>query len=106
MNVEFENPALRDLYENGKSREYKAFSKSKVKVAAYIRVIALMVGAKNIEDIKAMSFLHYEKLKHSYSGYSSVRIKNGEIERLIFKEKDDQITIALITLSTDHYGNK
>ena len=102
MNVEFENPALRDLYENGKSREYKAFSKSKVKVAAYIRVIALMVGAKNIEDIKAMSFLHYEKLKHSYSGYSSVRIKNGEI----FKEKDDKITIALITLSTDHYGNK
>lgn len=106
MIVEFEDSALCDLYELGKSKAYKAFSKNKIKIIAYKQIVDLMMVAENIEEIKLLSYLHYEKLKHNYSGYSSVRIKNGEIERLIFKEENDKITITLIELSTNHYGNK
>ena len=51
-------------------------------------------------------FLRYEKLKENLSGYSFVRIMNGRVERLIFTEHEGGITIKLVELNQDHYGNK
>jgi hypothetical protein len=54
--------------------------------------------------LKEYSFLHYEKLKHI--SLSSVRIINGRVERLLFKETEDGIQISLIEINENHYGNK
>jgi Txe/YoeB family toxin of Txe-Axe toxin-antitoxin module len=65
-----------------------------------------MMAAESVEDLKLASFLHYEKLKYSYSGYSSVRLSNSYVHRLIFEEKEDRITLKLIEIDETHYGNK
>ena len=84
MNVIFTDPALQELYETGKTKSssYKKLCRSRKFVEDYIGVIDLMISADNVEDLKAYSFLHYEKLK--YRPESSVRIDNGRVERLIF----------------------
>lgn len=57
-----------------------------------------------MSKLKDFSFLHYEQLKHV--SLSSVRIINGRVERLLFKETEDGIQISLIEINEDHYGNK
>ena len=41
-----------------------------------------------------------------YSGYSSVRLDNRFVHRLIFEELEDRITLKLIEIDDTHYGNK
>lgn len=106
MHIIFEDEALRELYETGYSRKYKKFSLNPPKVQAYIEIIDLLSNISAAFNIKDFSSLHYEKLKHNYSGFSSVRIMNGAIERLIFREEEDTITISLIEINENHYGNK
>lgn len=65
-----------------------------------------MMSVERTSDLYAFSYLHYEKLKHQYSGKSSVRIANGHIERLIFRELEDGIIVELIEIDESHYGNK
>ncbi|MBO5847902.1 MAG: hypothetical protein J6R17_01665 [Bacteroidales bacterium] len=59
---------------------------------------------EHVSKLKDFSFLHYEQLKHV--SLSSVRIINGRVERLLFKETEDGIQISLIEINEDHYGNK
>ena len=66
-----------------------------------------MMGMDNVEGLKRLSFLHYERLKYQRDEpRSSVRIANGHIERLIFTETDDGIEIELIEIDSTHYGNR
>ena len=58
------------------------------------------------EDLKRMSFLHYEQLKYDYSGSSSVRLLKSYVHRLIFLEHEDGIELELIEIDDTHYGNK
>lgn len=37
---------------------------------------------------------------------SSVRLVNGMVERLLFRETDDGIEVELIEIDSTHYGNK
>ena len=60
----------------------------------------------NASELSCFSFLKYEKLKHSYSGLSSVRIINSRVERLIFEETEDGLKITIIEIDDTHYGNK
>ncbi len=64
----------------------------------------LMRSLEHVSRLKEYSFLHYEQLKHI--SFSSVRIINGRVERLLFKEIDDGIKILLIEINENHYGNK
>ena len=64
----------------------------------------LMRSLEHVSRLKEYSFLHYEQLKHI--SLSSVRIINGRVERLLFKEIDDGIKISLIEINENHYGNK
>lgn len=64
----------------------------------------LMRSLEHISRLKEYRFLHYEQLKHI--SLSSVRIINGRVERLLFKEIDDGIKISLIEINENHYGNK
>ena len=63
-----------------------------------------MRSLEHVSRLKEYSFLHYEQLKHI--SFSSVRIINGRVERLLFKEIDDGIKILLIEINENHYGNK
>ncbi len=63
-----------------------------------------MLAVPNTAVLMKISYLHYEKLKHK--PLSSVRIMNGRIERLLFRETDEGLNITIIELNNDHYGNK
>ena len=94
------------IIETGKTKDskYKKLCRNKSFVEDYIGVVDLMFSVEKTEDLKAYSYLHYEKLK--YRSESSVRIDNGRVERLIFTEHEDGIEVRLIEIDSTHYGNK
>lgn len=107
MIVIFLDPALKQLYEEGKSKKYKAYSRDARFLGAFQEVINTLRGVESTNDLPLFSFLHYEQLKHQGDDpKSSVRIMNGRVERLIFRELDGGIEIEIIELDDTHYGNK
>lgn len=106
MNVIFEDEELDELFNNRKSKKYKKIAQNVVLYNCFARVINTLMGAYNCAELSQYSFLHYEKLKHEFSGKSSVRLSNSHVERLIFTETDDGVTVNLIEIDSTHYGNK
>lgn len=106
MNVIFEDDALRELYEYGKTKDkrYKKFLRDKKFLEAYTEVVNTMRSVDHVKELRFYSFLHYEQLRHRPE--SSVRIQNGRVERLIFIEREDGVEIRLIEIDRTHYGNK
>lgn len=94
------------LYRTGKSKDkqYKRLARDEAFVRRFIAVVKFMEQAAGIQDLRASSRLHYERLK--YRTESSVRIDNGRVERLIFQETADGIEIELIEIDSNHYGTK
>jgi plasmid maintenance system killer protein len=97
---------LKELLTTGQNRKYRSIANNKILFNGLKRAVKYMMAAESVEDLKLASFLHYEKLKYSYSGYSSVRLSNSYVHRLIFEEKEDRITLKLIEIDETHYGNK
>jgi plasmid maintenance system killer protein len=56
-------------------------------------------------DLRSISFLHYEQLAGT-NGMSSIRVINGMVERILFREFDGGIRITVLSLDDTHYGNK
>lgn len=106
MKVIFEDKGIRELIEQGKSKRYKKISKSPALLQGLLRAYSVMREVECTADLREHPFLHYEKLKYQNSGKSSVRIVNGRIERLIFRELEDGIIVELIEIDETHYGNK
>jgi len=108
MIVEFKETSLKELYETGrtKAKEYKVLARDVRFVEKYVTVIDSFKSAKNIDDIANQGKLNYEKLKHGLSGLSSVRIIYSRIERLIFQEEGDKITVTMLKIDKTHYGQK
>lgn len=108
MKVHYKDDALKELYENGKTKDsrYKAFCKRKKLVEGYIRAVKTMYDVSSTAELSTFSYLHYEKLKYQKEPKSSVRIANGFIERLLFTETPDGIEVELIVIDNTHYGNK
>nr|WP_308571793.1 hypothetical protein [uncultured Prevotella sp.] len=104
MDIYIEDEDLKELIETGKNRKYKKFSKDKVFMQKLVMVIQTMRAVSNTRMLGSVSFLHYERLKHS--GRSSIRIMNGRVERLIFRESEDGKEVTIIILDETHYGNK
>jgi hypothetical protein len=69
------------------------------------RVYKVMLNVADANGLKLYSFLHYEKLANNLN-LSSVRVLNGRVERLLFRELEDGIEITIIELNNDHYGKK
>lgn len=97
---------LQELLITGNSKTYRDVARNHVLMKGYRRAVATMQAVMNPEELHSFSSLHYEQLKHEYSGYSSVRLSNSYVHRLIFKEYDDCITLELIDIDDTHYGNK
>ena len=56
-------------------------------------------------NLRAISFFHYEQLAGT-NGMSSIRVLNGMVERILFREYDGGIIITVLSLDDTHYGNK
>ncbi len=100
LKIEILDEDLKELILKGKNSrgKYKRF------VSRLSDIYNLMRSLEHVSRLKEYSFLHYEQLKHI--SLSSVRIINGMVERLLFKEIDDGIKISLIEINENHYGNK
>lgn len=107
IQINFEDEELRTLYETGKCKcgRYKKLSKEKRFVEKFIEAIQFIEALEHISDLSDYGRFHYEKLKHNYAGNSSIRIIYSRPERLIFRETPDGISIAILELNQDHYGN-
>ena len=97
---------MRNFYETGKSRAYKEVERNPELKRGFVRAIRSMEMAANIQQVRSYSFLHYEQLKHEWAGYSSVRLSNRYVHRLIFREIEDRLEIQIIDIDDTHYGNK
>lgn len=97
---------LLQLYLTGKSRKYRIVERNRELLTGFLRTVELMMLAESTSELKNYSYLHYERLKHKYTGYSSVRLSNRSVHRLIFKEYDYGIRVELIDIDDTHYGNK
>ena len=105
MNVSM-NQELLDLYQSGKSKRYQDVERNRELLEGFIRAVNTMVMVNNASELGGFSYLHYEQLKYQWSGYSSVRLSNRYVHRLIFKETADGVEIELIEIDDTHYGNK
>ena len=106
MIVDFDDENLKELIETGHNNKYKKLSKDKNFITSLVSAYNILLSVENTDELKNFSYLHYEKLTANRSGQSSVRIKNGRVERLLFKEYDGGIKIVLLDLNESHYGNK
>lgn len=106
LNVEILDEDLSELILTGKNSKgkYKILARDKKFVIKLTDIYNLMCSVEHVSELKNYSFLHYEQLKHI--SLSSVRIINGRVERLLFKETEDGIQISLIEINENHYGNK
>lgn len=107
MTIEYEDEAIRALCETGASsdkryqklRSNAAFRRDLSKVMSILRI------APTTQRLYSYGKLHYEEMKYSLSGVSSVRIGYTTKYRLIFKEFNDGIQITIIEVN-EHYGDK
>lgn len=97
---------LKELYLTGQSKVYRDVERNPELLKGFTRAVDLMMASATVNDLKRLSFLHYEQLKHQYSGFSSVRLSNRYIHRLLFIESLSGIEIRLINIDDTHYGNK
>lgn len=106
LKVEILDDDLRELILEGTNSKgkYKKLARDKKFKSKLYDIYRLMCSVEHVSRLKNYSFLHYEQLKHV--PLSSVRIINGRVERLLFKETEDGIQISLIEINEDHYGNK
>ncbi len=104
MNVSFEDVELEKLIITHKSKRYKKYTRDKKFLWALDRVFNDLQGVAKCSDLKQLSYLHYEQFKKI--GLSSVRVMNGRVERLLFKELENGIRISIIELDETHYGQR
>lgn len=107
MKIEMDS-ALQELIQSrkGTNKQYKSIANNNTLYAGLIRAYQVLESVDFVGELRVYSFLYYERLKHEYSGLSSVRLDNRYVHRLIFQEMDDYITLKLITIDDTHYGNK
>lgn len=105
MNV-LMNQDLLDLYQNGKCKSYKEVERSRELLEGFIRAVDTMKMVNTVSELSGFSYLHYEQLKYQWSGFSSVRLSNRFVHRLVFTETTDGLEVNLIEIDDTHYGNK
>lgn len=104
IDIQFADKDLEALIKTGKNLKYKKYSRDNKFMKGLAMVYRILTTVENVNGLNHYSMLHYEKLK--YVGNSSVRIVNGMVERLIFKESENGLEIKLLKIDSEHYGNK
>ena len=97
---------LLELFQGKQSKKYIEVERNHELMKGFIRAVNIMTIVDNVNQLARFSFLHYEQLKYQWSGYSSVRLSNRYVHRLIFTESDNGLEVDLIKIDDTHYGNK
>ena len=105
MRIVFEDKDLERLVCDEDNRKYRKYIKDRKFRGKLKEVVLVMRNAERTRELRQYSYLHYEQLKGT-NGLSSVRVMNGRIERLIFREIDDGIEIQMLEMNNDHYGKE
>ena len=100
------NQDLLELYQTGKSNRYKDVARNRALMDGFIRAVNYMKMVTCSNELQRFSYLHYEHLRHQWSGFSSIRLSNRYVHRLIFTETPDGFQVKLIDIDDTHYGNK
>lgn len=61
MTIEFNDPALEELYTDGSTKDTKYRKLSKENVKQYVKAVNYIRSARRIEDLYSIKSLHYEK---------------------------------------------
>ena len=105
MKIVFEDTDLEELITTGRNSKYKKYTRN----AKFMKALATAYNYMRLvdvsSDLRAISFLHYEQLAGT-NGMSSIRVVNGMVERILFKEVESGISITVLSLDDTHYGNK
>lgn len=107
MQIYTEDEELEALILYGKSdgKRYRKLSRNNTFLRNLNKVMSILRMQPDTAALRAFGILHYEKLRHNLSGYSSVRIGFNTKYRLIFEEFENGIKIKLIEIN-EHYGDK
>lgn len=57
------NRDLLDLYESGRSKEYKDVARNRELMGGFRRAVRMMTLVTTVAELGAFSYLHYEQLK-------------------------------------------
>lgn len=109
MRIIFKDNDLEELVLYGSKatgKKYRKYARDPRFLKALNYQIAFIRAASTFESLLHIAPLHYERLKHEMAGYSSFRVSNDRVERVICVEQEDEIELEIITLDTTHYGNK
>lgn len=108
MDIVFEDKSLQEIYEYGetKDRKYVKYARDKRFVSKLVRQIDSIRAAASYDVLEKIAPLHYERLRHDYSGLSSFRVGNEYVERVLCKEHKEYLELTIIKLDDTHYGNK
>lgn len=105
MEINFEKDYLKELYENGKTRNKKhRFQPSVIK--KYVQTIDKLRVAKNTEELYPIRSLNYEKLIGGKKGLESVRVDGKyriEFRTTLEGDEPNSITICSIIELSNHY---
>jgi proteic killer suppression protein len=105
MLIEFEKDYLRELYEDGKTKN-KKYRFQKEIINRYVKAINALKAANRIEDLFLFKSLNYEKLTGNKKGVESIRVNDQfriEFRSRIEGEEPDYIIICAIIELSNHY---
>lgn len=105
MQIVFEDTDLEELITTGYNRKYRKYTRNSKFMQALVVAYNYLRNADSTNDLRSISFLHYEQLAGT-NGLSSIRVVNGMVERIIFREFEGGISITVLSLDDTHYGNK
>ncbi len=88
MIVTFEKEYLRDLYQNGKTKDKKYRFQPEI-VRKYRRCIDILFDAEGVEALYIINALNYEVLQGDKAGISSIRVNRQY--RIEFTVKDNGV---------------
>ena len=105
MKIVFEDTDLEELITTGRNSKYKKYTRNAKFMTALATAYNSLRMVDVASDLRAISFLHYEQLAGT-NGTSSIRVVNGMVERILFREFDGGINITVLSLDDTHYGKK
>ena len=103
MEIVFEDTDLEELITTGRNSKYNKYTRNAKFMTALATAYNYLRMVDVASDLRAISFLHYEQLAGT-NGLSSIRVVNGMVERIIFREFDGGISITVLSLDDTHYG--
>lgn len=107
MKITTNNIALKELLQDGKTKDKRYKSLPKGVIKGFIKACAIISNARSIEDVMRYPLLHYERLKGNLSAYESVRCNDQY--RLIFISSADENEIIITNVEllniSNHYGD-